>query len=61
MSSHKKELLEMIGLWRGTDFEVEDLSLLSSAKIWREKGIKSDKNEIIEAQSLILKYYSYQD
>ena len=59
MSSHKKELLEMIGLWRGTDFEVEDLSLINTAKIWKEKGIEFNENEIIEVQRHILKHNSY--
>ena len=56
MSSHKKELLEMVGLWRGTDFEVEDLSLINTANIWREKGIKSDENEILEIQNHIINF-----
>ena len=56
MSSHKKELLEMIGKWRGTDFEVEDLSLINSAKVWRKKGIESDENEILEIQKHIIKF-----
>jgi len=56
MSSYKQELLEMIGFWRGTDFEVKDLSLVNSSKIWRQKGIKSDENEIIEIQNHILNH-----